>query len=258
MGYDMSLFSLAGLHACVIGGTGTLGAEFSRALAGVGASIAVCGRSRDRGEQTAAGIQADGGHAEFVELDIGSRRSLGEKSTALAPEGQIDVLVNAAGSNSNVPFDELSDEQWSRALDANLSGVFRTCQQLRPLLARSASGASVINISSASSGPPLSRVLPYGVAKAGLNNLTQYLARELAGDGTRVNAIVPGFFPAEQNRKLLTNDRIAAIEGHTPMRRLGEAHELVGALIWLASPAASSFVTGALIHVDGGFSAMTI
>jgi len=118
--------------------------------------------------------------------------------------------------------------------------------------------ASIINISSASSGPPLSRVLGYGVAKAGVNNITQYLARELAPNRIRVNAIVPGFFPAEQNRALLTEDRVNSIIDHTPLRRLGKPEELDGALLWLASSRASSFVTGALINVDGGFSAMTI
>jgi len=119
-------------------------------------------------------------------------------------------------------------------------------------------GGCIINISSASSGPPLSRVLAYSVAKAGLNNLTQYLARELAPHGIRVNAIAPGFFPAEQNRKLLSEDRVRAIVGHTPAARLGEPDELVGTVVWLASERASGFVTGAIVRVDGGFSAMTI
>ena len=119
-------------------------------------------------------------------------------------------------------------------------------------------GGSIINISSASSGPPLSRVLTYSVAKAGLNNLTQYLANELAPYKIRVNAIAPGFFPAEQNRRLLSPDRLDAIVGHTPAARLGEPDELVGTVVWLASESASSFVTGSIVRVDGGFSAMTI
>jgi NAD(P)-dependent dehydrogenase (short-subunit alcohol dehydrogenase family) len=119
-------------------------------------------------------------------------------------------------------------------------------------------GGSIINISSASSGPPLSRVVTYSVAKAGLNNLTQYLARELAPSRVRVNAIAPGFFPAEQNRALLSEERVRAILGHTPAGRLGESEELIGAAVWLAAERASSFVTGAIVRVDGGFSAMTI
>jgi NAD(P)-dependent dehydrogenase (short-subunit alcohol dehydrogenase family) len=117
---------------------------------------------------------------------------------------------------------------------------------------------SIINISSVSSTIPLSRVFTYSVSKAGLNSVTQFLARELAPNGIRVNAIIPGFFPAEQNRKILDQDRIESIMRHTPMQRFGEAEELQGAAVWLASDKASSFVTGALIRVDGGFGSMTI
>ena len=119
-------------------------------------------------------------------------------------------------------------------------------------------GGTIINFSSASSEIPLSRVLTYSVSKAGLNNLTLYLARELAPHRIRVNAIVPGFFPAEQNRRLLDESRIGAILRHTPAGRRGEPDELVGTVVWLASERASGFVTGALIRVDGGFGAMTI
>jgi NAD(P)-dependent dehydrogenase (short-subunit alcohol dehydrogenase family) len=117
---------------------------------------------------------------------------------------------------------------------------------------------SIINISSVSSTTPLSRVFTYSVSKAGVNSVTQYLARELAPYGIRVNAIIPGFFPAEQNRKILDDARIESIMNHTPMKRFGEAEELQGAAVWLASDKASSFVTGALIRVDGGFGSMTI
>ncbi|MGB3326134.1 MAG: SDR family oxidoreductase, partial [Mycolicibacterium fortuitum] len=160
--------------------------------------------------------------------------------------------------NTTTPFAEVTDEEWTRVQDVNLHAVFRACQVFAPLLARSQGGGSIINISSASSGPPLSRVMGYGVAKAGVNNLTQYLARELAPQRIRVNAIVPGFFPAEQNRAVLTEERVNSILAHTPMRRLGEPEDLDGALVWLAAPRASGFVTGALITVDGGFTAMTI
>jgi NAD(P)-dependent dehydrogenase (short-subunit alcohol dehydrogenase family) len=176
----------------------------------------------------------------------------------LESTGGTDILVNAAGVNSSASFADLQDEEWNRLLDVNLSAVFRACQIFAPQMRNRPGGASIINISSASSGPPLSRVFGYAAAKAGVNNITQYLARELAPDGIRVNAIIPGFFPAEQNRVLLTRERVDSIVAHTPMRRLGEPEELDGALLWLASSRASGFVTGALIHVDGGFSAMTI
>lgn len=168
------------------------------------------------------------------------------------------VLVNAAGINSSTPFFEISLDEWHRILDANLTAVFLACQVFSRLMVANGNGGSIINISSASSGPPLSKVLAYSVAKAGLNNLTQYLARELAPQGIRVNAIAPGFFPAEQNRRLLTDERVAAILEHTPAGRLGEPDELIGAALFLASKQASSYVTGAILRVDGGFSAMTI
>ena len=119
-------------------------------------------------------------------------------------------------------------------------------------------GGSIINISSVSSDPPLSRVFTYSASKAAVNNVTKFLAREFAPYRVRVNAIIPGFFPAEQNRKILSPDRVEAIMRHTPMNRFGEPHELQGVAVFLASERASGFVTGALIRVDGGFGAMTI
>lgn len=117
---------------------------------------------------------------------------------------------------------------------------------------------SIINISSVSSDPPLSKVFTYSASKAGMNNVTQYLSRELAPNDIRVNAIIPGFFPADQNKKILSEERMNDIMSHTPMQRFGDPDELQGAAVWLASEKASSFVTGALIRVDGGFGAMTI
>src|SRR5690606_29918031 len=140
----------------------------------------------------------------------------------------------------------------------NLKGVFLACQVFGKDMVESGRGGSIINISSASSGPPLSKVFTYGVTKGGVNQITQFLAREFAPHRVRVNAILPGFFPAEQNRKILTAERTASIMGHTPMGRFGEPCELVGAAVFLASEKAASFVTGSILRVDGGFLAMTI
>lgn len=251
------LFGLAGLRAGVIGGTGVLGGRFARTLGSVGAEVLVMGRSVERGEAVKGAIVADGGAADFIALDMTDRSSV-EAAAAAVGDAGLDILVNATGVNSTTPFLELDDSEWNALIDVNLTAVFRACQVFAPTMRNRPLGASIINISSASSGPPLSKVLGYGVAKAGVNNLTQYLARELAPDGIRVNAIIPGFFPAKQNRAVLTKERVEGILGHTPMRRLGEPHELDGVLLWLASPRASGFVTGSLVHVDGGFSAMTI
>jgi NAD(P)-dependent dehydrogenase (short-subunit alcohol dehydrogenase family) len=249
---------VSGKRAAIIGGTGALGARFARCLASAGAEVTVLGRSMERGHAVVDDIIQAGGRAAFLSVDVVDRGSMEAAGATLEGTGGTDILVNAAGVNSSASFADLQDEEWDRLLDVNLSAVFRACQIFVPQMRNRPGGASIINISSASSGPPLSRVFGYAAAKAGLNNVTQYLARELAPDGIRVNAIIPGFFPAEQNRALLTRERVDSIVAHTAMRRLGEPEELDGALLWLAASRASGFVTGALIHVDGGFSAMTI
>jgi NAD(P)-dependent dehydrogenase (short-subunit alcohol dehydrogenase family) len=251
------IFGLEGSRAVVIGGTGVLGGEFVRSLAAAGAEVIVVGRSVERGEAIVQEVTSSGGVATFLPADVTERGSLEEVAEQLGAAG-LDILVNAAGVNNTTPFADLSDEKWNDLLDVNLTSVFRSCQLFAPLMEMRPRGGTIINISSASSGPPLSRVLGYGVAKAGVNNLTQYLARELASKQIRVNAIVPGFFPAEQNRAVLTPERVQSILDHTPLHRLGEPADLAGVLLWLASGRASGFVTGALVHVDGGFSAMTI
>ncbi|MDD4264762.1 MAG: SDR family oxidoreductase, partial [Firmicutes bacterium] len=140
----------------------------------------------------------------------------------------------------------------------NLKGLVFTIQTFAQKMIEQKRKGSIIYISSVSSGPPLSRVFTYSASKAGVNSITQYLAREFAPCGIRVNAIIPGFFPAEQNRKILDEARIEAIMRHTPMRRFGEPEELQGAAVYLASNKASGFVTGSFIRVDGGYGAMTI
>ena len=171
--------------------------------------------------------------------------------------GKIDILINGAGINSVTPFLELSLDEWNSVISSQITGVFLGCQVFGSHMVNKNSG-SIINISSASSGPPLSKAFPYSVAKAGIKNLTQNLAREWALSGVRVNAIRPGFFPTEWNKKnFITKEREKSILSHTPMNRYGKPEELIGALLWLSSDA-SSFVTGAEITIDGGFSSMTI
>jgi NAD(P)-dependent dehydrogenase (short-subunit alcohol dehydrogenase family) len=243
----------------VIGGTGVLGGAICHGLAEAGATVAVMGQSGERAAVRVAALEANGARAVSALLDATDRASIEAARAAVeATAGPVDILVNAVGVNSSTPFFEITVDEWRRILDANLTSAFLACQVFGRAMADAGRGGSIINISSASSGPPLSKVLAYSVAKAGLNNLTQYLARELAPANVRVNAIAPGFFPAEQNRKLLSEQRIADILRHTPSGRLGEAEELVGTVVWLASGRASGFVTGAIVRVDGGFSAMTI
>jgi len=258
-GGGMDIFDLTGSTAAVIGGTGVLGGAICHGLGRAGAAVAVMGRSQERGAARVAALQAEGIRAAFLQVDATDPASL--EAARLAAEvhlGPVNVLVNAPGVNSSTPFLEISLDEWHRILDANLTSVFLACQVFTRSMVANGNGGSIINLSSASSGPPLSKVLAYSVGKAGLNNLTQYLARELAPHRIRVNAIAPGFFPAEQNRALLSGERVQAILGHTPAARLGEPPDLVGAAVWLASGRASGFVTGAIIRVDGGFTAMTI
>ncbi len=253
------LFDLTGRVAVVVGGTGVLGGAICHGLADAGAAVAVVGRSPERSDARVTALEADGHRAIAVLADAVDAASLEQARTVIMDGlGPIDILVNAPGLNSATPFFDIDGEEWRRILDANLTSVFLACQIFGRAMVDAGRGGSIINFSSASSGPPLSRVLTYSVAKAGLNSLTQFLARELAPNRIRVNAIAPGFFPAEQNRKLLSEDRVRSILGHTPAGRLGEPDELVGTAVWLASERASGFVTGAIIRVDGGFSAMTI
>ena len=256
---DHGLFSLAGEVAVVIGGGGVLGGAMATGLAQAGADVVILGRSKDSADARARSIEALGRNAIGIACDATSKTGLQQAlETVIARFGRVDILVNAAGVNSGTPFFEITEAEWHRILDIDLTSVFLACQVFGKAMVDAGRGGSIINISSASSGPPLSKVFTYAVAKAGVNQITQFLARELAPHNIRVNAILPGFFPAEQNRKLLTQERVASILGHTPMNRFGESCELVGAAVYLASREASSFVTGSILKVDGGFTAMTI
>lgn len=268
----MNLFELKDEVAVVIGATGVLGGALAEGLAAAGASVAVVGRNEERGQTRVKSILKAGGKAAFFKADAASRASLTQAhqqiETAL---GAPTILVNAAGGNNpkvtvtaDHPFEQIQQEDWAANFELNLlGGVLLPCQEFGPAMCRRGKG-SIINIASVSAHLPLSRVVSYSSAKAAVLNLSMFLAREWATKGVRVNTLTPGFFPAEQNRKLLFNDdgsptdRTRAIWGHTPMNRFGEAHELVGACLFLASHKASSFVTGTDIRVDGGFLCQTI
>jgi NAD(P)-dependent dehydrogenase (short-subunit alcohol dehydrogenase family) len=253
------LFSLDGKVAAVVGGGGVLAGAMAEGLAAAGAAVAVLDCHKENGEACAASIRSQGGKAIAIQNDATRKEELGRAlQEVLGSFGCVDVLINAAGVNSATPFFEITEAEWQRILDINLKSVFLACQVFGKVMVDSGRGGSIINISSASSGPPLSKVFTYSVTKGGVNQITQFLAREWAPFKVRVNAIRPGFFPAEQNRAILSPERTAQIMNHTPMKRFGEAQELVGAAVYLASEKASSFVTGSILAVDGGFAAMTI
>lgn len=257
--FIQDLFSLTGKTAIVVGGGGVLAGEIAMGFAKAGANVVIADLNAESAERQASAIRGAGIRSLAVQADVSKKADIQRLLEATLEEfGGVDILLNAAGINSGTPFFEIEESEWSRILDVNLRSVFLACQVIGKYMVEGGKGGSIINISSASSDPPLSRVFTYSVSKGGVNQVTKFLAREFALAKVRVNALVPGFFPAEQNRKLLTEERVASIMGHTPMRRFGDSSELVGAAIYLASDKASSFVTGSILRVDGGFAAMTI
>ena len=257
--YLQQLFGLSGKTAVTIGGTGVLGGAFSEALAGAGAHVVVVGRNAELGAACVQRIADSGGSAEFFAADSTKRDDLQALVAHLKDaDKDLDVLVNGAGVNSATPFLEIEDEEWERIVNVNLKGVHLACQVGAAYMLERKTAGSIINIASLSAITPLSRVYTYSATKAAVLNLTRNLAREWAPHGIRVNALSPGFFPAEQNRRVLTPDRVESIMRHTPMDRFGSPEELAGAIILMAAPAAGSFLTGENIVVDGGFTGMTI
>jgi NAD(P)-dependent dehydrogenase (short-subunit alcohol dehydrogenase family) len=266
------LFDLTEEVAVVIGATGVLGGKIAEGLAQAGAKVAVLGRNAARGEACAGRIGHAGGRAQFFAADALSRESLrqaaGQIQSAFGPPT---VLVNAAGGNDPkvtvtgaLKFEQIALEDWRANFDMNLiGGLLLPCQEFGPGMVARGRG-SIINLASISAHVPLSRVAAYSASKAAVLNLSQFLAREWAARNVRVNTITPGFFPAEQNRRLLFNEdgsptaRAQSILTHTPMGRFGKAEELIGAAIFLASARASGFVTGSDLRVDGGYLSMTI
>jgi NAD(P)-dependent dehydrogenase (short-subunit alcohol dehydrogenase family) len=260
MSYVEDLFNLKNKVSVVIGGSGALGGSMAKALGRAGSKVAVCYNTNAKNaENVVRMIEKENGVAKAVHVDTSSEEGIAKGKDAVISEwSTIDIVVNAPGVNSATPIFDIPEEEWDRILDTNLKGVFLSCRVFAKQMIEQKISGSIINISSVSSGPPLSRVFTYSISKAGINNMTRFLAKEWAQHHIRVNAIMPGFFPAEQNRKILTEERRTSIFAHTPMARYGEPDELSGALLWLASEKASSFVTGAVVPVDGGFSSMTI
>jgi NAD(P)-dependent dehydrogenase (short-subunit alcohol dehydrogenase family) len=252
--YLHELFGFDGSVAVVIGGTGVLGGALCDGFGHAGAHVVVAGRSQERGGERAEAIRQAGGSAEFQQVDVTSRDSIGAlRDNVVSRHGKVDVLVNCAGVNSAVPYEEISDDDWRRVLETNLTATHLGCQAFAPRMAGQPEGGSILNVGSVTSHLPLSRVFAYSASKAAVLNYSKNVAREYAQKGVRVNTLCPGFFPAEQNRKILDKDRVANILGQTPMNRFGEPEELIGAALLLCSRKAGAFITGAEIYVDGGF-----
>lgn len=253
------LFGLETQVAVVIGGTGVLGGAICDGLALAGANVVVAGRDAERGEQRVGFLREMGSEAIFLPVDSTSRASMQALLDAVLSDfGQVDMLVNAAGANHASPYFDITDESFDLVLETNLKATHLGCQIFGRHMALQAEGGSILNIGSVSADVPLSRVFAYSASKAAVVNLTQNIARELATSGVRVNVLCPGFFPAEQNRKILTKERIDAVIKRTPLGRFGEPEELIGAALLLLSRSAGRFITGSILYVDGGFTATSI
>lgn len=266
------MYDFTGRTVVMTGGTGVLGAAVMQALAGCGANVVLLARNQAKGEALAASASA-AGKVAVLTADVLDRNSLEAAATeAKAKFGRVDGLVNGAGGNHpqattkpDLSFFNLPEEALRFAIDLNILGTILPCQAFGKLMAEQGDGV-ILNFSSMSSFRPMTRVVGYSAAKAGVNNFTYWLAVHLAQEyspSIRVNAIAPGFFLTEQNRFLLTDKetgkltaRGQSIINHTPMGRFGQPEDLLGAILWLLSPA-SAFVTGTVVPVDGGFSAFS-
>jgi len=266
-----SLFSLKGQTAVITGGSGVLGRAMARGLAEAGASVVILGRRLEACEQIASEIRSAGGQAVGLACDVRELSALTQAASQVrATFGPAAILVNAAGGNQMAAtvsaersFFDLEAQAIQEVFQSNFTGTFQACQVFGRMLVEREQGV-IVNIVSMASLRPLTRLVGYSAAKAAAQNLTQWLAVHMAqtySPHIRVNAIAPGFFLAEQNRSLLIDpatgawtERAQKILAHTPMGRLGVPEDLVGALLWLVSPA-STFVTGIVVPVDGGFSA---
>lgn len=265
------MYDFTGKTYVVTGGGGVLCSELARALAGCGANVAVLDLKPEFAEKVVAQLPA--GKGLTVAADVLNVDSLQQAATqVLAKFGTVDGLINGAGGNKpaattskETPFFNLPADALRWVFDLNIVGTILPSQVFGKVMADKGEG-NIVNISSMNAFRPLTRVLAYSAAKAGVSNFTQWLAVHLAQEyspNLRVNAIAPGFFLTEQNRYLLTDKetgaltpRGQAIIAHTPMARFGTPEDLVGAVLWLLSPA-SAFVSGTVIPIDGGFSAFS-
>lgn len=265
-----ALYDVRGHTTVITGGSGYFGRAMASALAQAGAKVAILGRHIETAKTVAQTIQAEGGTALGIACDVLNRNDLERSQEQVTSAfGPVDMLINAAGGNSpsattsaEQRFFDLDAEAANHVFGLNFTGTFQSCQIFGRSMAERGQGC-IVNVTSMSGLRPLTRVPAYSAAKAAIANFTQWLATHMAQEYSphiRVNALAPGFFLTEQNRYLMVDadgkmtPRGQTIVDHTPMGRLGEPDDLIGTLLWLVSPA-SSFVTGIVVPVDGGFSA---
>ena len=265
------LYDFTGKSIVITGGTGVLGAEITSALLGCNANVTILSRNAASAEKLAQGFDKGKGRYIIVPGDVLDKQTLEQAVDRVSKEfGRVDCLINAAGGNSpkattnpTTSFFDLPQEALKYVADLNLLGTILPSQVFGKVMVKQKEGI-ILNVSSMAAFRPLTRVAAYAAAKAGVTNFTQWLAVHMAQEYSpriRVNAIAPGFFLTEQNRFLLTEKETGALTArgqkimdHTPMARFGKPEDLVGAVVWLLSPA-STFVTGVVLPIDGGFSA---
>jgi NAD(P)-dependent dehydrogenase (short-subunit alcohol dehydrogenase family) len=266
----MRMYDFTGRTVLVTGGTGVLCGAMAETLAECGANVAVLARSREKGDALLSKLKGRGKHRIVLGDVLDKQSLLAAAEEARGEYGHLDCLVNGAGGNSpqattrpDQKFFDLPEEALRYVFDLNLLGTILPTQVFGRQMAERGEGV-ILNVSSMSAARPLTRVISYSAAKAAIDNFTRWLAVHLATEYApqlRVNAVAPGFFVTEQNRTLLTNPETGeytarghSIITHTPMGRFGQPEDLLGAVLWLLSPA-SAFVTGIVVPVDGGFSA---
>lgn len=267
------LFDLSGSSAVVTGGAGVLCAALCRSLAEEGVRVAVLDINQQAAEKLAQEIKQSGGEAIAIGCDVTDKNCLNlAAQQTMSALGKVDILINGAGGNSSkattkeeLTFFDIPENALRWVFDLNLLGTVLTSQVFGKIMTDQKKG-SILNISSMNAFRPLTRIPAYSAAKAAVSNFTQWLAVYMAQEYSpdiRVNAIAPGFFLTDQNQFLLMDkengeltERGQTIIGHTPMRRFGIPEDLVGAVLWLVSPAAN-YVTGVVVPVDGGFSAFS-
>lgn len=243
----------------VIGGTGELCGHLAQGLAKAGVEVILAGRDASKADDKLKAVTDGGGKGYFVATDLSKKNSLDALlEKVVVKSGRIDILINGAGVNSPTPFLEISTEELQSIMNVNFGAMVQACQIFGQYFLEQGTPASIINLGSISGLTPLSRVFSYSASKAAVHNLSRNLAREWADNDIRVNTLVPGFFPAEQNRKVLDESRVLEILRNTPMSRFGNPEELIAGVLLLASCKAGSFITGTEMIIDGGFNAMSI